>query len=92
MVLRRRERLKAYGPNIELLCHYPGTKQDETTLHRQLRDSLAKGREWYHDDEVLALFINQAIERHGPPKQHLLPYWTEPKPPEIRQRGNRRRY
>lgn len=78
------KRLKAYGPDVDILCHYPGTRQDETTLHRQLRDHLAKGREWYHDDEAIALFVNDAVKRYGPPKVRA--YWTQPKSPEIKQR------
>ena len=40
-------RLKSYGPDVEILCHYPGSRQDETLMHRQLRPYLAKGREWF---------------------------------------------
>lgn len=80
-------RLKNYGPDVELLVHYEGSRQDETELHRQLRPSLAKGREWYHDNDVLAHFISEAIRRHGPPKAQA--YWTQPKSPEVRQRRRR---
>lgn len=60
-------RLRAYGPNIEILCLYPATRQDETTLHRQLKPSRAKGREWYADDKIIAAFVAEAVEKHGPP-------------------------
>lgn len=80
-------RLKSYGPNVEILCYYPGTRHDETQLHRQLRPSLAKGREWYHDDELIELFLKDALERHGEPT--FKPWWSAPKKPSVRLRNRR---
>lgn len=71
------DRLRAYGPGVEILCHYPATRQDETNLHRQLRPFLAKGREWYQDCQALADFVTKAIEQHGQPTVQAR--WTEPK-------------
>lgn len=71
-------RLKSYGAAAELLVTYPGSRDDETNLHRQLRPALAKGREWYHDGDVIAHFINEALAKYGmPPTFESL--WTEPK-------------
>lgn len=71
------DRLKAYGPDVEVLAHYEGTRSDETNLHRQLRPALAKGREWYHDCDIVQAFVKEAIENHGPPT--LTSYdWTVP--------------
>lgn len=81
-------RLKSYGPGAEVLCHYPGTRADETALHRQLRPALAKGREWYHDGDLVALFVKHAVERHGRPSITSV-YWTEPKPDMVAQRRRR---
>lgn len=78
---RLRDRLKSYGASAEVLCHYPGSRADETTLHRQLRTQLARGREWYHDNDVLAHFVSEAIARHGEPT--IFPYWSEPKKPTV---------
>lgn len=72
-----RSRLKSYGADTEVLCHYPGSRADETTLHRQLRPSLAKGREWYFDCPAVRLFIDDAIARYGKPT--VEPFWTEPR-------------
>lgn len=80
------KRLKDYGASAEVLCHYPATRDDETTLHRQLRPALAKGREWYHDGDIIALFLAKALEQYGPPTAKA--YWTEPKD-VIRQRKRR---
>jgi hypothetical protein len=71
------DRLRNYGPDVEVLCHYPGTRTDETYLHRQLRPFLARGREWYQDCKALHDFVNQALEEHGSP--HVVPRWTQPK-------------
>lgn len=70
------ERLRAYGPGVEVLAHYPGTRDDETTLHRQLRPNLANGREWYHDNAAVQHFVREAIENHGPPR--ISAAWSAP--------------
>ena len=70
------QRLRTYGPHAELLATTPGYRADETALHRQLTPSRAKGREWYHDDDVLAAFVAEAVERHGRPRSPIR--WTEP--------------
>lgn len=51
------QRLRAYGPDVEVLTVYPGTRDDETNLHRQLRPVLARGREWYEDGQIIADFV-----------------------------------
>lgn len=73
-----RSRLKSYGASASLLVAYPGTRDDETTLHRQLRPALAKGREWYHDGDVINHFISEALEQYGPPPT-FDDMWTQPK-------------
>lgn len=78
-------RLKSYGASAEILCHYPGTRQDETTLHRQLRPVLAKGREWYHDGDVIRMYIDEAIRKYGPPSITIA--WTQPKRPQTKPRN-----
>lgn len=71
------KRLRAYGPDVEILCHYPGTRDDETNLHRQLTPYRAKGREWYEDCKLLHDLAQQAIDQHGPPR--VVAEWTKPK-------------
>lgn len=81
---RLRSRLKSYGASAEVLCHYPARREDEKHLHRQLRDNLAKGREWYHDCAAVQLFVTDALKRHGEPT--ILPFWTEPKAEVVKPR------
>jgi hypothetical protein len=72
------QRLKSYGASAELLVSYPGTRTDETNLHRQLRPALAKGREWYEDGPIIAAFIDEALARYGMPPT-FEGMWTQPK-------------
>lgn len=82
-----RSRLRAYGPDVEVLAHFPGTRDDETNLHRHLRPNLAKGREWYHDNAAVRRFVDEAVARHGEPV--IEAFWTEPAAPAPRPRGSR---
>lgn len=77
-------RLKEYGAGAVLLVHYPATSEEETELHRSLRPALAKGREWYHDGDVIQLFVKNALQRHGPPT--VKAFWTKPRPEAIKLR------
>lgn len=73
------DRIRAYGPKAILLANYPGTRSEESTLHKQLTPARAHGREWYHDGDILRMFVDQAIATHGPPRFQTVG-WTEPKP------------
>lgn len=81
---RLRSRLKSYGADVEILCHFPGTRTDETNLHRQLRPYLAKGREWYQDCDLIHDVVAGYIKQYGQPS--ISPTWTQPKPPTIKPR------
>lgn len=83
-----RSRLKSYGASAELLLTYPASRDDETNLHRQLRPALAKGREWYEDGQIIAHFLTEALEKHGPPEQPEN-LWTQPKRIVAGKRVNR---
>lgn len=72
------DRLKSYGASAELLVSYPGSRDDETNLHRQLRPALAKGREWYEDGAIITKFIDDALARYGQPPT-FDGMWTQPK-------------
>jgi hypothetical protein len=72
------QRMRSYGPHAELLVHYRATRADETYLHRQLKPSRAKGREWYADDAIIRAFVARALREHGEPRFVTLD-WTDPK-------------
>lgn len=61
------QRIASYGPQVEVLAIHPGSRHDETNLHRQLKPARAVGREWYEDGPILQRFISEVIEQHGPP-------------------------
>jgi hypothetical protein len=71
-------RLKHYGASAVLLAHYPATRDDETYLHRNLKPARAKGREWYHDAPAVRRYINEAVEKYGPPED-TSGLWTVPR-------------
>lgn len=73
------DRLRAYGPDVELLVIYEGTRADETNLHRQLRPALARGREWYEDNAITQRFLADAVAKHGAPDPAMYDTWTRPK-------------
>lgn len=79
-----RSRLKQYGANVEILCHFPATRADETNLHRQLRPYLAQGREWYEDCQLIHDVVAGYVKQYGEPT--LQAHWTKPKPPVIKKR------
>lgn len=70
-------RVRGYGAGVEVLAVWPGTRDDETNLHRQLRPALARGREWYHDGPILADFVRGVLAKHGEP--WVADTWTRPK-------------
>lgn len=72
------DRIRAYGPKATLLVNYPGTRADESNLHRQLTPARFKGREWYHDNDIVRGFVKEALATYGPPRFTSLG-WTEPK-------------
>lgn len=83
------DRIRAYGPKAVMLANYPGTRAEESTLHKQLTPARAHGREWYHDGDVVRLFVNEALRKHGPPRFETVG-WTEPKQIVASKRSTRR--
>lgn len=78
------DRLRAYGPEVEVLCYHAGSRDDETNLHRNLRPYLARGREWYEDCDAMRDIIAKEVARHGQPR--VYDAWTRPKPAVIKPR------
>lgn len=70
-------RVRGYGAGVEVLAAWPGTRADETALHRQLRPALVKGREWYEDGPILADLIARVVDQYGEP--WVADTWTRPK-------------
>lgn len=80
------QRIKSYGASAVLLVNYPATRDDELALHRNLTPARAKGREWYFDNGVIAMYVSEALAKYGPPAD-MSTLWT--RPPEIIKRRRR---
>lgn len=61
------QRLRQYPPDTEVLAIEPGDEVLEKRRHHDLRNSRARGREWYHPTEEVELHIARIVEQHGPP-------------------------
>lgn len=83
------DRIRAYGPKAIVLANYPATRKDEAALHKQLTPARAHGREWYHDGDIIRMFVNEALEKYGPPRFESIG-WTEPKQIVAGKRATRR--
>lgn len=71
-------RLTEYPANAELLVTHPGTRAEETDLHRSFSPSLAHGREWYFQTpEVMAHVVRVKQEADA----RLLAARSAPEPP-----------
>lgn len=54
------ERIRKYGDiRNSVLALKPGTRADETALHRSLRAHCAKGREYYHPTPEVIALVNE---------------------------------
>lgn len=56
-------------PGCKVLALHPGSREDETVLHRQFISLRAHKREWYHGDAQIILdHIAQMVAEHGEPR------------------------
>lgn len=77
------QRVRSYGPGAELLAHYDGFRCDEANLHKQLTPARVKGREWYADSDILAMYITETLTKHGPPSFTTVA-WTDHDKPTVK--------
>lgn len=70
------DRLRSYGPDVDVLVIFPGTRRDETDLHRRFTPARARGREWYEDGQILGDWIAEQRDRWGEPD--VYDTWTRP--------------
>lgn len=60
-------RMRKYPPNSALLAQHPGTRQDETRIHRRFAADRTHGREWYVPSASLTRHIDNVVNEHGKP-------------------------
>lgn len=63
------KRMRAYPPDSTLLAHHPGTKADETMMHRRFAACRSHGREWFAMVPALTDHIARVQAEHGQPEQ-----------------------
>lgn len=61
------KRMRAYPPNSQLLAAQPGTRQDETKMHRRFAAHRTHGREWYAPVPSILHHIEQVKSGHQQP-------------------------
>lgn len=60
-------RMRSYPPNSRLLAAHPGTRSDESKMHRRFATARTHGREWYAPVPSLLHHIEQMKAAHGLP-------------------------
>lgn len=71
-----RQRSRNYPPGTELLAVEPGTPELEKRRHDQFSRSLAQGREWFAESEVLTAHIAGIAEQYATPTKAMHSYRT----------------
>lgn len=64
-------RMKQYSPGARILAVMPGTKKDETRLHRKFSDLKANRREWFTYHPRLMEEAERIVKEHGEPPREL---------------------
>lgn len=62
-------RMRSYPPNSVLLAVHPGSRADETKLHKRFAAHRTHGREWYAPVPTVLHHIEQMKAQHGEPEQ-----------------------
>lgn len=64
-------RMKAYSPGARILAVMPGTKADETKLHRKYADLKTNRREWFTYHPRVMEEVERIVREHGQPPREL---------------------
>lgn len=64
-------RLKAYSPGARLLAVMPGTKQDESRMHKKFGDLKTNRREWFTYHPRVMEEVERIVREHGDPPRDL---------------------
>ena len=70
------QRMGSYPPGSRLLAVEPGTRKLERARHSLFTVHLSHGREWFNPNEELDAWIEQVIDKHGPPPFEHYPFTT----------------
>lgn len=64
-------RMREYGPGIRILAVMPGTRKDETRLHKKFADLRANRREWFSYHPRIMEEVERIVREHGDPSPEL---------------------
>lgn len=65
------QRMKAYSPGARILAVMPGTRQDETRMHRKFADLKGNRREWFTYHPRIMEEVERIVAEHGDPPRDL---------------------
>lgn len=65
------QRMKQYSPGARILAVKPGTKQDETALHKKFADLRTNRREWFTYHPRVMEEADRTTKAHGKPPREL---------------------
>lgn len=80
-------RLSEYPPRAKLLATEPGGRDVELARHRQFRNHLIDGREWFRDCDEIRSHIADVVTMYGNPVLHVTPRtrkWKPKYPVDVR--------
>lgn len=65
------QRLKQYDPDARVLAVKPGTKKDETALHKKFAHLKTHRREWFGITPQVMEEVERTVREHGEPPREL---------------------
>lgn len=64
-------RMKAYSPGTKILAVMPGTRKDETRMHRKFAHLRTNRREWFAYAPQVMEEVDRIVKEHGEPPRDL---------------------
>lgn len=65
------QRMKSYSPGAKILAVMPGTRKDETRLHRKFAHLRTNRREWFSYSPQVMEEVARVVKEHGDPPRDL---------------------
>lgn len=65
------ERMRAYSPGARILAVMPGTKADESRLHKKFGHLKTNRREWFAYSPQVMEEVERVVREHGDPPREL---------------------
>lgn len=65
------QRMKSYSPGAKILAVMPGTRKDETRLHRKFAHLRTNRREWFAYSPQVMEEVGRIVKEHGDPPRDL---------------------